>query len=482
MSEEINKYKEAKEKQLKNGAAKSEILFIPTLIYAALATLFLYKNFSGITMPLFAILSILFIRYIHQKLRPAAADKRGWYLFLLGAALLGFANAYTARNELIIYNNLMIFVLLVGYAMYVFMNQTGWTLTKYALTFAEALAGTLGTVPDFINDSAGAVKYNKSEKTKTLVYCIIGVTIFIPVGGILIALLSSADLIFQNLLDNIAEKLSLGTLFGIVIFFVVVLILVYSGIRNLDSGRVKEDTKDYRLLPIAVANTILILIDVLYITFSVIQIASVFLGRMQLPEGYTYAEYIHEGYYQLMTVCFLNLCIVLVTKGFFKNHISTKLLLTIVSICTYIMIASAAIRLYMYVQAYNLTTLRIEVAWSLVMIGICLAFITISIYIDRIQLMHLLTGTAVVGLFVLSMLRPDGLAADYNLSKGNSIDYQYMRELSADAAPYLAPYAKENAYIQDYFSDLDEELADYSGIRKFNFSRYIAGKYINTTN
>lgn len=45
-----------------------------------------------------------------------------------------------------------------------------------------------------------------------------------------------------------------------------------------------------------IANTILVLISVVYVLFCIIQIFSLFLGKMQLPAGYTYARYAREGF------------------------------------------------------------------------------------------------------------------------------------------------------------------------------------------
>ena len=53
--------------------------------------------------------------------------------------------------------------------------------------------------------------------------------------------------------------------------------------------------------------------------FSGIQIFGLFLGKMQLPEGYTYAQYAREGFFQLLAVSILNLILVLVCLSFFRE-------------------------------------------------------------------------------------------------------------------------------------------------------------------
>ena len=63
--------------------------------------------------------------------------------------------------------------------------------------------------------------------------------------------------------------------------------------------------------------------------FSGIQIFGLFLGKMQLPEGYTYAQYAREGFFQLLAVSILNLILVLFPKKFLMEGVTLILLLKI---------------------------------------------------------------------------------------------------------------------------------------------------------
>jgi len=74
-----------------------------------------------------------------------------------------------------------------------------------------------------------------------------------------------------------------------------------------------------------------------------------FIGNMQLPEGYTYSGYAREGFFQLLAVCILNLLLVLICLYLFRENIVLKLILTLISGCTYIMILSSALRMIMYI-------------------------------------------------------------------------------------------------------------------------------------
>ena len=164
------------------------------------------------------------------------------------------------------------------------------------------------------------------------------------------------------------------------------LLAAYCGIRFLASEKISAESKDMRHFEPMIANTILVLISIVYAAFSFIQIFSLFLGKMRLPDGYTYARYAREGFFQLLFVCMINVGLVLLFMGLFRENHFKKILLTVICGCTYIMIASSAFRMCLYIQHYNLTFLRLFVLWMLAVIGILLTGILVQIYVNKFAL------------------------------------------------------------------------------------------------
>ena len=133
--------------------------------------------------------------------------------------------------------------------------------------------------------------------TKT-VYVLIGVICAVPILGIVIALLYQADAVFAHALSGMFSfDVPVSRVAGIVFTFAYVLLAAYCGIRYLGKGTISAQSKDLRKLEPMIANTILVLISVVYVLFFIIQIFSLFLGKMQLPAGYTYARYAREGFF-----------------------------------------------------------------------------------------------------------------------------------------------------------------------------------------
>ena len=349
----------------------------------------------------------------------------------------------------------------------------------------------------------------------------IGIAAAIPLLFIVTILLVSADAVFADLFSRILDSINFITVFLILFMITAVFFCSYAVYAALAMKNVEEELTDHRTQDPIIAIIVTATLSVIYLLFSVIQILYLFVGKMQLPEGYTYSSYAREGFFQLLAVCMLNLIIVLVCLYFFRRNIVLKVILTVISGCTFIMILSSALRMLMYINRYNLTLLRILVLWALAVILLLMLGVTVFIYKNNFPLFTY--GMAVVTIFYLclSFAHPDYWIARYNLDPAH-LDYldsydihdnqDYLSSLSADAAPILLNdeinfYIKEIndkirqegfpesyedveiylnrqegeveelSWIRLYYLKIDA-LADNMHFRSFNFSVYNAAKYL----
>ena len=104
------------------------------------------------------------------------------------------------------------------------------------------------------------------------------------------------------------------------------------------------------------------------------------MNKLALPINYTYAEYAREGFFQLLFVSIINLLLIIIYLHIMPDNNIIKILLTIVSICTYIMIISSSYRMYLYINEYDLTHLRFFVCVALVFIFLILTGAMINTY------------------------------------------------------------------------------------------------------
>lgn len=152
---------------------------------------------------------------------------------------------------------------------------------------------------------------------------LLGIAVSLPLLLIVLLLLSSADAVFYQLAKDFFDWLKpaesaadvVNVLFRIgFIFFASYQLLAY-----LCKHSIKEQVKDKRNGEPVLAITVTGLLSAIYLLFSGIQIFGLFLGKLQLPEGYTYAQYAREGFFQLLAVSIINLAIVLFTMSFLRK-------------------------------------------------------------------------------------------------------------------------------------------------------------------
>ncbi len=397
---------------------------------------------------------------------------------MTGMLLLAVSSFCTDDGRIIAFNKTGIFLLMMSLLLNQFYDTSGWKLGKYLGNIFMLVFGSIGELWRPFADGIAYFRAKKGKRNNTFWYALLGAVIAVPLLAIVVALLAGADAVFRHMTNSLLAGINFGNIFNVLfrigfIFFASYLLTAYLCKHTLNE-KVKDSRKGEPVLAITVTG----LLSVIYLLFSGIQIVYLFLGQMQLPEGYTYAEYAREGFFQLLAVSILNLIIVMTAMSFFKESKVLKIVLTVMSFCTFIMIASSALRMIIYIRFYYLTFLRILVLWALVLLFALFIGVVVSIYSDRFPLFGYSTVVVTVLYVALSFAHPDYIIAAVNVANapGGSMeqsengfflaekpysDYAYLSRLSADAAPVLIPYMAELGYKMDWF--YAEESADAEG-------------------
>lgn len=478
---------------------------VASIIYAVVFVFCLYKNFSGITSPIWAGATVYYMYYIYKKV----SAKWNTINTFCGTVivLLGISNFITGNVDIICLNYLAIFAIIIVNVMYIFVNTKGVNVTRHFCAIVQLLFGTLGEIPAPVRQLKCGVKQYKSKKNEKVIYAIIGIAIAVPLMGIMIALLASADQVFKEVFRDIGELLNLDNIvpnvIGIAVMAVVGYIAPYAvfvyGNKKEVSPKTDKSGRNEPIIAIIVSGAI----SIIYILFSVIQVVYLFAGAGTLPEGYTYAEYAREGFFQLLFVSAFNLVMILVCIEFFKDSKVLDVILTIISLCTFIMIASSAYRMGMYIDEYGLTFTRVFVLWALAVITLVMAGLIFQLYKKEFNLFKYSLVVASICYLALSFSHIDYFIAKYDLDMYSRmeehqisdesdynyeyVDYHYILNLSSDAAPAVEEHSEEIInYIENlewgevysdwayvYDKDYKQEKSRFS-IRKFNISEYIA--------
>ena len=283
----------------------------------------------------------------------------------------------------------------------------------------------------------------------------------------------------------------------VVVLMIIGFFGIYTFLSALTLNNMPDWTKEKPRKNPMIAVTFISMITAVYLIFSIIQIVFLFTGGMILPKGYTYAEYAHQGFFQLLFLCIFNLILVLCCMAVFEMNKWLKMILLVFSACTYVIIASSAYRMILYISSYHLTFLRILVLWFLALLVVLMAGVIRSILKKDFPLFRY--GMAVVTVFylILSFSHFDYWIAKYNIAQmGAEISYydmSYLCSLSTDAVPVLAELQLEHengeevenvwdggyegspAYVLEEHLKWVEDNTDLN-IRTFNLSKYQAEK------
>ena len=306
----------------------------------------------------------------------------------------------------------------------------------------------------------------------------------------------SSDAVFGNMSTELLESFFeinvwIDNIFGICFWFVMAFLgfyalLIFIAKHKEEGYQVNQIQKRDPLLAIGFLTPLLIL----YAIFSWIQIGALFLGSMSLPDGYSYSEYAREGFWQLLFVCIVNLGIVLICYSCFKESKVLKIVQTLMIVCTYIMLLSAAFRMGMYVDAYGLTRKRVYVFWALAVLAILFVGVAMAVWKGKFSLFRFGATVVVVMYLSFSLSHIDYWIAHYNVFVRNDLvemenDWggstsvlEYLQEdLSLDAAPVVFDYfeKEEKKDIDSFYEEEIEASHEEMGWRTFNLSKWIAG-------
>lgn len=451
-----------------------------TFVYALFYAFCMFRNGSGVTFPFFMAGSLLYLCCALSKLEISLKKDSAFYM--ISMMLLAVSTFCTDDGRIIAFNKTGIFLLMMSLLLKQFFDTSKWKLGKYLWAICRLTFASLGELDRPFSDAAGYMRSLRKQGKKSsgkIGYVLLGAVIAAPILLIVFLLLGSADAVFRDLTGRVLRNLRLGNLFNILVRICFLYFATYLLTAYLCRHTIREEVKDHRKGEPLLAITVNGMLTAVYLLFSVIQIVYLFLGGMQLPAEYTYAEYAREGFFQLLAVSILNLVIVLVSLCFFRESKLLKAVLTVMSLCTFVMIASSALRMIMYIRFYYLTFLRILVLWGLALLFVLFVGVVINIYRESFPLFRYSMVMVTLLYLALSFSHPDYIIAAVNvanaplgtaqneasvineaggnrngffLSEGSYEDYAYLSRLNADAAPILIPYLARLGYDVESFT------------------------------
>lgn len=259
---------------------------------------------------------------------------------------------------------------------------------------------------------------------------LIGLLCAIPVLAIVLALLISADSVFSGMFTNIGDWIG-DTDFPRWLWKAVRVVLVgllfFSGLYFLTQTRsapqqaqsdAQETKQPHAAAPFV---TVLVLLDIVYVVFSVIQIVFLFGGAETATMQGGYAQYARSGFFQLVAVTAINLCAVLLTVLWAKRctesgRLALRVLALVLLGLTLIILASAVFRMSLYISVYALSMLRLLTLWAMFVILVSIFAAAWKTLHPEFNFWRVLFLVALCSWTLLSLIGPMRIIAEYNVS------------------------------------------------------------------
>jgi hypothetical protein len=210
-------------------------------------------------------------------------------------------------------------------------------------------------------------------------------------------------------------------------------------------------------------------VNLLFITFVIIQIRYLFGGTANITEtSYTYSEYARRGFGELVGVAVLSLLLYLIFSTITKreskgSQISFTVLAVLLMANVLVILASSLQRLLLYEGAYGFSELR---TYTHVFIYWLAALIVAAIVLELIKKrghFALALLVMVVGFTAsLGIINVDGFVVHQNVRaalEGSELDANYINSLSSDSIPALVEEFRKADQPKAIHDVLGAELA-----------------------
>lgn len=396
----------------------------------------------GISIPVLLAITVALLR---------SSFRRSWHDdLLLGCALLVSSFiAVRASEPLIAIDVLVALALFVAAAV----STPGSALrATVADAFRIAERGLLAIThaPGFIaRPLAGAVRNTSFRRALPAVRAAV---IALPILFVFAILLASADRVFADLLLPALPDIDLGSV-PLHVSLIIIGMLGAATVWSMGALRERACVVDAVEVPrpkISPSEWMTVLggINALFVLFVGVQLAVLFGGRtrVEVTPGLTYADYARSGFFQLIAVAFLTvLVIVLVwdlgTRGSARARAAFGALVGLMVGCTFVILASAWMRLGLYEDAFGATLARLGARFAILFIAFVLVATPVSMAVGA---RHRFASTVLLGaiawLVVFNAVNPERLVAQRNAERFHErrkIDIAYVSSLGEDAVPVL---------------------------------------------
>ena len=466
---------------------KPRYLWLSVLLLGLFFDILFWNKLPGISFPIFIFLGLIagFSVIAGAGLRPAPAS------LLLLPPIIFTALMFAVRLEpmtAFLTATMTLFLMAVLALTYLGGKWLWYSLPDYVVRLALLAFSVLARGGMYIFQNFQSFRdqprQDASSRLRSLWPVLRGILIALPILIVLTALLASADLVFSQRLGDIAgifklEKVTEYLLRGAIILSVAYLLagaLLHASMKSRDASHVLGDKPVKQFL--GFTETVIVMggVVALFAVFVAIQFQYFFGGEKNINlDGFTYAEYAHRGFGELLAVALFSLLLLILLSLFSQREnrqrrIIFSMLGAGLVVLVLVILASALQRMLLYEDAYGFSRLRTYTHVFMIWLGVLLVAVMVLEILQRHRIFALAAMLASLGFVVtLSVINVDGLIAHRNIERavnGQELDMVYLESLSDDAVPTVADAFRMQNIPAPLHDDLGKVLAHYDSHRR----------------
>lgn len=370
-----------------------------------------------------------------QDARP---DRR-----LIWAAVAAFAAVAVRASVVMVVLNISLGLSLIALAVYSTKRpMRTWDVPQSLLALVAPCLVAVAYGPF---DAGRSIRLQRIGRSAPIIR---GAVIAVPVLAVFALLFSAADETFARIVESAFSAATLPLVMGHVGWTVAIAVLLVGlwqfSTRIRDKHINRSAPRRGRTIE---TSTVLVLLNGLFLLFLSVQASYLFGASSQ--SGVTIAQHARRGFFELVVVAALVAITVLITSwtGHPDDGSSRPvhwLSVTLIGL-TSLVLASAVNRMMTYWAAFGLTELRFYTTVFMIWIAVVLAALTIALFRRETQRFVSVTiWSGVVLSLALTLVNPDGLITQTNLSRDAETDQAYLGGLSIDRIPAVVAHLEMN--------------------------------------
>jgi hypothetical protein len=425
---------------------KNIVIVVMTGVYSFL----FYNEYLGINMLIFSTLLIVGFLLLKNEL----VKNSSWLVVALSTLISGvFGSIY--GNSLSFFVNFFSLLILSG------ISISSRTSIFFSITYGII---SLISSPYYFILNLLKKRNNESENNKWKK------KLFLIIVPLIITMVFF--LMYKNsnpIFSSFADKINLDWISGYWVFFTLTgLIIIYGfynpfvlkelksvdeveslKIQNIENPKLLLFGKEIAVIDEFFSGKVLFgLLNVLIFLVNLLDFNFIFFNN-KLPEGVTFAQFLHQGVGMLIVSIIISIIIVLFyfrgSLNFIEKSKVLKYLAYLWILQNIFMLISVCLKNHLYIDSYGLTYKRIGiyVYALLTIIGLVTTYLKVRNTQKNLFLIRV-NGWTFYSVFVLSsFINWDQLIVDYNQKGKHEIDIYYMLSMSDSTLPSLISYSKK---------------------------------------